>query len=140
MNQSKTILEESFRKWIRKVRTAMEEKPILIAKLNDLEKRIPCSTLRFDAIRVDGGKLGDSRVYGWVIEIERVRNQINDLNQIQGEYDLFETRLSEREKQVCELVFLRRNRPSEAAILFNVSSTRVVELIKSVIGQFEKME
>jgi DNA-directed RNA polymerase specialized sigma subunit len=118
----------------------MEEKPILIAKLNDLEKRIPCSTLRFDAIRVDGGKLGDSRVYGWVIEIERVRNQINDLNQIQGEYDLFETRLSEREKQVCELVFLRRNRPSEAAILFNVSSTRVVELIKSVIGQFEKME
>ena len=140
MNQSKTISEESFRKWIRNIRLAKEERPILVAKLDALEKRIPCSTLKYDAIRVDGGKSGDSRVYGWVIEIEKVRNKIVDLDRTLDEYDAFQTRLLERERQVCDLVYLRSFRISEAAISMNVSGTRVVELMKSVIVQFEKME
>ena len=140
MNPSKSILEESFRKWIRNIRLAKEEMPVLVAKLADLERRIPCSTLKYDAIRVDGGKSGDSRVYGWVINIERLRHKIAELNKILDDYRTFEIRLSERERKVCDLVHLRRFRTSEAAISLNVTRTRVLELMKSIIGQFEKTE
>jgi DNA-directed RNA polymerase specialized sigma subunit len=99
-------------------------------------KLLGCSGVSYDRIATSPtNNIVDTKIL-WLERIEEVTDAMSELNLKLEAYNSFKIALTEKEKLVLDLYYMKQNRGSDVARQLGVSKVRIIDIRKNILIKY----